>query len=110
MISEIVLNYHETADLLDDLFPWECWYSNLENIIKGDMNGLPKIRFTICPDGPNFHLSSIATFALKFAGMNQFTAADFVESILENFILDRQVAGDDELDDLLVELTGGDVA
>ena len=73
MISDVTLNFYETANLLDKLFPWMSWQSCLKDIIKGDANGLPTIGHVVGPNGPTFHLSKVSSFALKFAKMNSYS-------------------------------------
>ena len=91
MITDVILNFNETVALLDELFPSECWYSNFENIIKGDTKGLPRIQYTVCPEGPIFHLASIASFALEFAEMNSYSATEFIEQVLENIVYRKRI-------------------
>lgn len=108
MISDIFLDFNEAVDVLDALFPADCWQSILEDLIKGDNTGIPELPFVTYPHGPMFHLSDIATFAIEYSATQSSSAADLVESMLEHFVLDTQTDDslDQELNELLGELTG----
>lgn len=118
MISNVTLTFHETVDLLDGLFPWLHWQSCFEDIIKGEMKGLPKIRFTVTPDGPVFLLANVASFALKFTRLESWSTTDLVEYMLESVVHDKRIEKahefdddlDNDLDNLLGKLTRKGVA
>lgn len=109
MISDVYLDFYEAANLLDDIIPGEYWEATLEEMLDGIRNGLPRIEFTVCPNGPIFALSSVATFALKVAKMKSYSAADFIEHILEVYLRKTQVGTpegeESDIDALIAELT-----